>query len=289
MQITYSCFERVKTLNKDNYIRNIDNKGNKLIGTTPLMSNTEIRFNGCNNVLFCEEQVTLVDSKLEFEGDNALIYIGKGEHRLWVSINSNSVFHCGQYSMQTNTMCIIVAEQKHCFIGDSCLFSSDIVIRNCDAHLIYCCNDGKRINQSESVFIGDHVWIGQQATILKGTKIDSGCIVGANSLLPSKKVSHNCMWGGNPARQLKSDVFWDKTLTYGFDEKMTRLSENYSKFLDEYREDCCKDYWIYQYNEEQEIKWEKLDRILSRGSVMGKCSTLYELNKKKVKNRFVHK
>ena len=81
MQITYS-FERVKTLNKDNYIRNIDNKGNKLIGTTPLMSNTEIRFNGCNNVLFCEEQVTLVDSKLEFEGDNALIYRKRGTSTL---------------------------------------------------------------------------------------------------------------------------------------------------------------------------------------------------------------
>lgn len=211
----------------DNDIRIVDDKGNKFIGTTPLMINSDMRFNGCNNVLFCDNQVTLVDSKLEFEGN--------------------------------------------------------------DAHLIYCCNDGKRINQSESVFIGDHVWIGQQVTILKGTKIDSGCIVGANSLLPSKKVSHNCMWGGNPARQLKSDVFWDKTLTYGFDEKMTRLSENYSKFLDENREDCCKDYWIYQYNEEQEIKWEKFDRILSRGSVMEKCSILYELNQKRAKNRFVHK
>lgn len=273
----------------DNDILIIDDKGNKLIGTTPFMINSDIIFNGCNNVLFCEEQVTLVDSKLEFEGDDALIYIGKGEHRLWVSINSNSVFHCGQYSVQTSTMCIIVTEKKHCFIGDSCLFSTDIIIRNCDAHLIYGCNDGKRINQSESVFIGDHVWIGQRAMILKGAKIDSGCIVGGDSLLPSKKISHNCMWGGNPARQLKSGVFWDKTLTYGFDEKMIELSENYSKFLEEYREDCCKDYWIYQYNEEQEIKWEKLDRMLSMGSVMEKCSTLYKLNKKRAKNRFVHK
>lgn len=80
-----------------------------------------------------------------------------------------------------------MSEHKHCFIGDNCMFSFDILIRNSDHHLIYDCENNKRINPTKSVFIGDHVWIGQLVNILKGTRIDSGSIVGASSVVAGKK------------------------------------------------------------------------------------------------------
>ncbi|MBD5518940.1 MAG: hypothetical protein HDR07_10835 [Lachnospiraceae bacterium] len=63
-------------------------------------------------------------------------------------------------------------------------------IRNSDSHLIYSCDDGNRINPPQSVYIGDHVWIGEMVRILKDTQIDSGSIVGVRSVVADKKP-HN--------------------------------------------------------------------------------------------------
>ena len=125
-----------------------------------LIYSSNITFVGKSNVLYCEENVIIEDSTLGFHGDNSLIYLRRGHHKLEIAIHNDSVCHCGQYNGYTKPLWISLAEQKHCFIGDSCLFSVDIMIRNSDAHLIYDCKTGKRINPTKSIYIGDHVWIG---------------------------------------------------------------------------------------------------------------------------------
>jgi len=267
---------------------NIDEKENKIIGHSPNIINSNITFKGKSNVLYCEENVTIEDSNLEFYGDNSLIYLRTGCHKLEISIWNDSVCHCGQYNGYAKTLWISLAEQKHCFIGDSCLFSFDILIRNSDAHLIYDCENGKRINPTKSVYIGDHVWIGQHVNILKNARIDSGSIVGASSVVMGKSIPHNTIWAGNPSRQIKSGAFWDKSCIHGFVEQDTELSMDYEKYLDEYRKDCHADYWIFEYNKNEEIAWEYLEKNLSTGTAVDKCKFLTEFNSNKTKNRFVH-
>lgn len=57
----------------------------------------------------------------------------------------------------------------------------------------------------EKVVIGSNVWIGAKATILSGTTIRSGVIVGANAVV-TKDVPENTIVGGVPARLIKSRV-----------------------------------------------------------------------------------
>ena len=266
----------------------IDNKGNKIVGHIPNKIDSNVEFIGQNNILYCEENVTLKNTNLVFEGNNSLVYLGNGYHKVKISIYNDSVCHLGRGIRYTNTMIIIVSEHKHCFIGDNCIISSGVVVRNADAHLIYDCTTNKRINQSKSIYIGDHVWIGQNVFILKNSKIDSGSIIGANSCLVGRTIPHNSIYAGNPARKVKSNVFWDKTITHPFDEQLTEDSLNYSNYIDNHFDDFHNDYWIYEYDTTNTVEWTDIEMNLSSGCAIDKCNYLINLNKNKTKNRFVH-
>lgn len=226
-------------------------------------------------------------SELYFNGCNSLIYLGTGEHKVNISTYNDSVCHCGRFTVYTDRLQFIIAEHKHCFIGDSCMIASGVVIQNSDAHLIYSCDDGNRINLTKSVYIGDHVWIGQNVCILKGTQIDSGSIVGSRSVVAGKKIQHNSVCAGSPLRNIRRGVFWDKTCIYNFTEEMTETTMNYHKFISE-KQGCHSDYWIYEYDENQTIEWDYLESAMSHGTALEKCSFLIELNAARSKNRFVH-
>ena len=56
------------------------------------------------------------------------------------------------------------------------------------------------------VIIGDNVWIGTKASILKGVRVGSGAVIGAHALVNSE-VAAGALVGGIPARELsKSQV-----------------------------------------------------------------------------------
>ena len=270
-------------------IFNLDDKGNKIVGDLPKIIDSNINFSGENNILYCDKNVCLNKSELNFSGRNSLIYLGIGEHKVNISLWNDSVCHCGRFIYYNDTLKILLSEHKHCFIGDSCIISSDVFIRNSDPHLIYSCDDGNRINPTKSVYIGDHVWLGQNVNILKGTQIDSGSIIGASSVVAGKIIPHNSIWAGSPTRQIKNGVFWDKTCVHGFTEEMTEFSMNYRKFISESKVGCHDDNWIYEYDENQVIDWDNIESALSHGTAMEKCSFLMKLNVVNFKNRFVHK
>jgi maltose O-acetyltransferase len=52
------------------------------------------------------------------------------------------------------------------------------------------------------IFIGDGVWIGARATILPGTSIGDGCIIGAGSLVTTD-CAPNGVYAGSPARLIR--------------------------------------------------------------------------------------
>ena len=265
---------------------------NKIIGCQPVLDKSEITFLGKNNILFCEENVELVDSELHFSGDNGIIWLGsnRNKYKLSVTIFSNCVFHMGKDNYINGKMSVILSEQKHCYIGEAGIISFNVGIRNADPHLIYSCSTGKRINESKSVYIGDHVWIGQDVRILKGTQVDSGSIIGAMSVVAGKKIGHNSTWAGNPCRLLNNDVFWDIACVHNWTDVETEKSMLYADYISEYKIGCKPDYWVYKYDESECIKWSELEKHFSAElTPMEKIEYLFELDQSKKKNRFVHK
>jgi len=58
-------------------------------------------------------------------------------------------------------------------------------------------------SELKSVTIGNNVWIGANVTILAGTEIPDGCIIGAGAIVTKKLEIANGIYIGNPARFFK--------------------------------------------------------------------------------------
>lgn len=88
-------------------------------------------------------------------------------------------------------------------IGEGCAIARDVVIRDYDAHTI----DVPGYEIAKPIIIGNHVWIGNRAMILKGVSIGEGAIVAAGSIV-TKDVPPHSVVAGIPAKVIKSNVSW---------------------------------------------------------------------------------
>jgi len=88
-------------------------------------------------------------------------------------------------------------------IGHGVAISSGVTIRDSDNHSI----NGNPVI-SAPIVIEDHVWIGLNATILKGVRIGSGSVIAAGAVVTSD-VPANSLVGGVPAKVIKQDIVWE--------------------------------------------------------------------------------
>jgi len=86
-------------------------------------------------------------------------------------------------------------------IGNDCLIAPFVYIVDSD----HSAEKGKLINQqpnmTSSVKIGNDVWIGTGAKILKGTTIEDGAVIAAGAVV-SGLVKSNEIFGGIPAKKI---------------------------------------------------------------------------------------
>lgn len=97
---------------------------------------------------------------------------------------------------------------KEIRFGDNVLLSWDVLIMDTDLHRIQD-PDGNIINPEKAIVIGDNVWIGCRATILKGSHIPSNSVIAASSVVSGKMEKENCIYSSN-RRVIKDGIHWDK-------------------------------------------------------------------------------
>lgn len=91
-------------------------------------------------------------------------------------------------------------------IGTDFLCAWGVFITDSDWHQI----EGQA--HQADVLIGNHVWIANNSSILKGTAINDNCIVASNSKLINRIYPSDSMIAGSPARVVKSDIKWSRDI-----------------------------------------------------------------------------
>lgn len=89
-------------------------------------------------------------------------------------------------------------------IGERCAISWSVQIIDFDGHEIV---REPRRPQKAPVRIGDDVWIGARAIVLKGVEIGDGAVVAAGAVV-TRSVPARALVAGNPARILAEGVRW---------------------------------------------------------------------------------
>lgn len=194
---------------------------NEFIGELPKFTNSEINFNGKNNILVCEEDVHLWNSRIDFNLDNSVLYLSSNIHdySVNISLHKDNVCFIGKNNFFNGRTNFVLSEAKNIILGDDCFISYNVVFRTSDGHCIYNDITKERMNYAKSIYVGDHVWFGQNAMVFKGSQISSGSIIGANSVVSNKIIPSNTTYGGAPIRLIHDDTFWTPHSSHGWGEK----------------------------------------------------------------------
>jgi acetyltransferase-like isoleucine patch superfamily enzyme len=138
-------------------------------------------------------------------GDNCQV----AEITVFLRDGSNAVV--GANTFVNGNMKLFSHEKANIHIGRDCLIGGNIHCVTSDMHSIIDITSQNRINPPGDIIIGDKVWLGFDVTLMKGTNIGRGSIVGARSTVGGA-FPENCSILGFPARIVRRNVTWDAEL-----------------------------------------------------------------------------
>jgi acetyltransferase-like isoleucine patch superfamily enzyme len=95
-----------------------------------------------------------------------------------------------------------VHAQASILIGKNCVIAAGVNIIDSNGHELLSPNRTTGRDRPEPIEIGENVWIGINAIVLKGTRVGNNSVIGANSVV-SGNFPENSLIVGNPARLVK--------------------------------------------------------------------------------------
>lgn len=231
------------------------------------LDNSKIHFNGENNILIVDKGIVFKNSNIKFQGNNGLGYIRKPGNpaMLNVDIFSSTCLFIDQGSTYNGVVTMSCSEREGILVGKDKMFSLGLKMRTSDVHLLYD-SDGKRINNSAGIIIGDHVWTGQDTTYTKGAIVGSGAVIGVRSVA-NGRIEANCVYAGVPCKKIRENIFWDRPSTHNYSYEKTLESQefqgdinkfNYTKDNDSNIDEKLK---IYEEIKSAKTVPEKIDLI----------------------------
>lgn len=131
---------------------------------------------------------------------NALIHLGDNGSSMQIGNDTDigDGFHAG------------ILEGAKVSIGNDCMFSTNTSLMNSDAHSIIDLTTNARVNKASDIFIGNHVWFGQDVTVLKGAKISDNTVIGNRSMVTKGNYEGNSVYVGSPAHLHRGGVQWSR-------------------------------------------------------------------------------
>lgn len=190
-----------------------DENGNKIIGVAKDAKNVRVYFNGKNCTFIINPGLTLFNNTIiRFDADNGFLSFDKScVFGGIIRVGLDCSITIGEQLRVTENCYLCTSEKTNITIGKDCMFAQDNKIRTDDSHPIFEIGTNKRVNVSQSIVIGDHVWLSAEAAVLGGSVIESGSVVGMRAVVTGKKIPKNSLAVGIPAKIVKENIYWEKT------------------------------------------------------------------------------
>ncbi|HZE73108.1 MAG TPA: acyltransferase [Pyrinomonadaceae bacterium] len=101
----------------------------------------------------------------------------------------------------------VISARHEINIGQHCAISWNCTIIDNDMHQIVYSDPLHQTEVNPAVKIGDHVWIGASAIVLKGVTIGDNSVVAAGAIV-TRDVPKNTLVMGTPARPVRTISGW---------------------------------------------------------------------------------
>ena len=175
------------------------------------LKNTRISINGQNNIVKIDRENRLNNCLLYISGNNCEILIEKhcilDDLELWIEDDGGKIIVGYRTTIKGGQ--IAATEGEVISIGEDCMFSHRIEIRNGDSHAIFSKESNQRINVNKPVKVGNHVWLGADVKVLKGSIIGDDAIISTGAIVTGV-VESNSIYAGVPAKKVKENIYWER-------------------------------------------------------------------------------
>ena len=198
-----------------------------------------LHITGINNTIVIKNLSKSMSGHIEIwlRGNNNSILIDEGLHvnsKLVITMGrihknfgpiTNSKLTIGKNNGIGSSTIITYNSNTSINIGNNCMFAFDTIIFNTDAHPIIDYETKKIINKVKEIKIGNHVWIGAKATILKNTIIPDDSIIGYCSIVSGNYIDKmnkfpikpgGIIIAGNPGKIVRGGVSWKSDGSDGY-------------------------------------------------------------------------
>jgi acetyltransferase-like isoleucine patch superfamily enzyme len=196
---------------RENDIRD-SGRNNVIQADDALLERCRIQFRGNENQLIFLPGASVKDCQIELIGDNHRLLIGENvvltQSILWFEDQECMISIGSGTTMQRNGHIAVTEPGRKIEIGENCMFSFDVDIRNGDSHSIVEAATGKRVNWAKNISIGEHVWLGAYTQVLGGADIKKNAVIGIRSLVKGE-IPAGVIAAGIPAKVLRDGFTWD--------------------------------------------------------------------------------
>lgn len=193
IRIVFGLYNRLEKRGRKNVLT---------LGTGRYLYNSFV-IHGDHNLIRIGEGGTIKNVKFEIYGSYNSIVIGSkvSLRNAQIHLGDNgSSMHIGNNTYIGDGFHAGILEGADISIGNDCMFSVNTSLLNSDAHTIIDLATGARMNNALDIFIGNHVWFGQDVTVLKGARIADDTIIGNKSMVTQGNYEGNSVYVGIPAR-----------------------------------------------------------------------------------------
>ena len=212
--IHQTLFKKYTIIGKNNRIIIKDGKKDIVLTKYKRISGLDIEINGSNNTIILTPETLFKSSKIIIEANNANLTFGTSPEinnlSVFVRLGNHQRLEWGNGSTITGGYIELCETDASVTIGQDCMIGWHVSIVATDFHAVLDKKTKKVLNGPGNVVIGNKCWLGHGVRLLKNAKIPNNTIVGAESVVTKKFTETYTVLGGNPAKIVKKNVYWDR-------------------------------------------------------------------------------